>query len=272
MNIVALNALAETNRLRILELLRERPHTVGEIANVLRLRQPQATKHLQMLEKAGLVLMYPQGQRRVYALQAEPLQEIYAWVGAFKPDWLNPPCMLHEYTDALKREEALAAGNSSWADGRSVTISRVLTASPAVLWRFWTEATAMKQWWSPEYLTTRRVESDPRPGGTLRVDMEQSDGSIHTADGHYTQLREPERLEFMMCPLDAAGKPLFESHNAVKFEAVDTTRTRLTQNIRLAASTSAAVRYIAGLEIGWNQTLDKLEHALAATKEGETRM
>ncbi len=270
MNITLLNALAEPNRLRIVELLREHPRSVGEIASLLDIRQPQATKHLQALEKAGLALTYAQGQRRIYALQAKPLQELYAWVSRFKPNWLNPPDKLEEYIAAVEREQALAAENSSWADGRSVTITRTIAASRKTLWRFWTNATDMKHWWSPDYLTASYVESDPRPGGKLRVDMQNPDGTIHTAEGHYTQLQEPERLDFMMAPLEN-GRPVFESHDSVKFESIDETHTKLTLSIRLAASTAAGAPYIAGIEMGWGQTLDKLERALAADGS-ETRM
>lgn len=271
MNTALLNVLSEPNRLRIVELLRERPRSVGEIASLLDIRQPQATKHLQMLEKAGLALMYPQGQRRIYALQAKPLQELHAWVGAFKPNWLNPPDMLEEYVAAVKREQALAAENSSWADGRNVTITRTIAASRETLWSFWTNAANMKQWWSPEYLTTVYVESDPQPGGKIRVDMQDPDGTIHTAEGHYTELQKSERLDFMMSPLED-GRPVFESHDSVKFETIDEAHTKLTLSVRLAATTAAGASYIAALEMGWGQTLDKLERVLAAANGSETRM
>ena len=48
-------ALAEPNRRRILEFLGESPRSVGEVAGAVGLRQPTATKHLQALERAGLV-------------------------------------------------------------------------------------------------------------------------------------------------------------------------------------------------------------------------
>jgi DNA-binding transcriptional ArsR family regulator len=67
-----LSALAEPNRMRIVELLREGPCTVGEIARRLRLRQPQASKHLHVLNEAGLVEVTPVANQRVYRLQAEP--------------------------------------------------------------------------------------------------------------------------------------------------------------------------------------------------------
>jgi len=74
-----------------------------------------------------------------------------------------------------------------------------------------------------------------------------------------------------MSPLEN-GRPVFESHNSVKFEAIDKTHTRLTLSIRLAATTAAGASYIAGMEMGWNQTLDKLERAVTETDESETRM
>ena len=66
-------ALGDTARWRMVELLAERPRSVGELAELTGLRQPQTTKHLQTLARTGLVTVFPLGQRRVYALEAEPL-------------------------------------------------------------------------------------------------------------------------------------------------------------------------------------------------------
>ena len=71
-----LTALAEPNRLRIIDLLRAGPRPVGEIGAELRLRQPQTSKHLRVLRDAGLVVMRPDAQRRMYELQPEPLVEL----------------------------------------------------------------------------------------------------------------------------------------------------------------------------------------------------
>ena len=60
-------------RWRIVELLAERPRSVGELAELTGLRQPQTTKHLQTLARAGLVTVFPLGQRRVYAIETAPL-------------------------------------------------------------------------------------------------------------------------------------------------------------------------------------------------------
>jgi DNA-binding transcriptional ArsR family regulator len=79
-----LTALAEPNRLRIVELLRDRPRPVGEIAKRLRLRQPQVSKHLRVLSDAGLVDVRPVAQQRIYRLRSEPFNELDTWLETFR--------------------------------------------------------------------------------------------------------------------------------------------------------------------------------------------
>lgn len=80
----ALSALAEPTRLAIVELLRDGPLTVNEIAERLGLGQPQASKHLRTLHEAGIVEVHPIANRRVYKLQAEPFQALGAWADSFR--------------------------------------------------------------------------------------------------------------------------------------------------------------------------------------------
>ena len=79
-----LTALAEPNRLRIVELLRDKPRPVGEIAKRLRLRQPQVSKHLRVLSDAGLVDVRPVAQQRIYQLRSEPFNELDTWLETFR--------------------------------------------------------------------------------------------------------------------------------------------------------------------------------------------
>jgi DNA-binding transcriptional ArsR family regulator len=79
-----LTALAEPNRFRIVELLRDRPRPVGEIAERLRLRQPQVSKHLRVLSDAGLVDVRPVAQQRIYHLRSEPFNELDKWLEKFR--------------------------------------------------------------------------------------------------------------------------------------------------------------------------------------------
>ena len=81
---LTLAALAEPNRFRIVELLRDKPRPVGEIARRLRLRQPQVSKHLRVLSDAGLVEVRPVAQQRIYELRPEPFDELDSWLETFR--------------------------------------------------------------------------------------------------------------------------------------------------------------------------------------------
>jgi DNA-binding transcriptional ArsR family regulator len=79
--------LAEPARRRILDLLLERPRAVGELVDKLGLTQPGTSKHLRVLREAGLVVVRPEAQRRVYALNPEPLTELDAWLEPYRRLW-----------------------------------------------------------------------------------------------------------------------------------------------------------------------------------------
>ncbi|HVU04411.1 MAG TPA: metalloregulator ArsR/SmtB family transcription factor [Polyangiaceae bacterium] len=77
-------ALGQRNRFRIVEFLAAGPRTVNEIGEKLSLNQPQVSKHLGALKKAGLVQVEPRAQQRIYALRPEPLREMSAWLEKYR--------------------------------------------------------------------------------------------------------------------------------------------------------------------------------------------
>ena len=83
MHKAALSALAEPNRMRIVELLRDGPLTVGEIADRVGLRQPQASKHLKVLSDTGIVDVEADANRRIYRLRPEPFHALDTWLHSF---------------------------------------------------------------------------------------------------------------------------------------------------------------------------------------------
>ena len=79
--------LAEPNRRRVLDLLREQERTVGELVDALDMSQPAVSKHLRVLRDAGLVESRIDAQRRVYTLRPEPLTELDAWLAPYRKFW-----------------------------------------------------------------------------------------------------------------------------------------------------------------------------------------
>jgi DNA-binding transcriptional ArsR family regulator len=96
--------LAEPARRRILDLLLERPRAVGELVEKLGLTQPGTSKHLRVLREAGLVVVRPQAQKRVYALNPEPLAELDEWLEPYRRLW-------EDRLDALERHLDATAGH-----------------------------------------------------------------------------------------------------------------------------------------------------------------
>lgn len=112
MNTTTLSALAEPNRLHIVELLRDGPRQVGEIADRLWLRQPQVSKHLRVLSEAGLVEVEPIANRRIYKLRAEPLRELDDWLATFRHVMEERFDRLDDYLQQLQNAEKKIGGDA----------------------------------------------------------------------------------------------------------------------------------------------------------------
>ena len=101
------SALAEPNRLAIVELLRRGPQPVGAIGVRLHLYQAQVSKHLRVLRDAGLVEVHPRAQQRVYALRREPLHDLDVWLERFRALWDERLSNMERYLTEKPDDDAL---------------------------------------------------------------------------------------------------------------------------------------------------------------------
>jgi DNA-binding transcriptional ArsR family regulator len=97
---MAYAALAEPHRREILDLLRERQRSVGELVERLRLSQPGVSKHLRVLREAGLVDVQIDGRFRLYGLRAEPLAEVDRWLEPYRAHWSGRLDALERHLEA----------------------------------------------------------------------------------------------------------------------------------------------------------------------------
>ncbi|MFC8846806.1 MULTISPECIES: ArsR/SmtB family transcription factor [unclassified Micromonospora] len=109
----AFDVLGEPVRRRILELLAEGERSAGSVCEVIRaefgISQPAVSQHLRVLRDSGFATVRPQGARRLYAVNPEPLREVDDWLGHFRRFWTPP---LHALSTELargRRERRLAA-------------------------------------------------------------------------------------------------------------------------------------------------------------------
>jgi DNA-binding transcriptional ArsR family regulator len=100
----ALRAIAEPRRRRILELVRERELSAGEIASQFEITRPAISQHLGVLKEAGLVDERRNGTRRLYRARPQGLAELKTFLDAF---W---DARLEALQREAEREEARKRG------------------------------------------------------------------------------------------------------------------------------------------------------------------
>jgi DNA-binding transcriptional ArsR family regulator len=100
----ALQALSDENRRTMLEALTGGPATAGELAALLPIARPGASRHLRVLREAGLVEVRQEAQRRVYSLRPQPLAEVDEWLGRYRALWEQRLDALHTEVARGKRE------------------------------------------------------------------------------------------------------------------------------------------------------------------------
>jgi DNA-binding transcriptional ArsR family regulator len=84
---VVFSALADPTRRAILARLADGPATVNDIAEPFDLTLPAISKHLKVLERAGLISRGRQAQWRPCRLEAEPLREATEWMNRYRQFW-----------------------------------------------------------------------------------------------------------------------------------------------------------------------------------------
>lgn len=97
-------AISDPTRRRIIGLLAERELSAGALAENFRMSAPAVSQHLKALKEARLVAVRVEGQRRIYSLNAQGLNEIEGWLKTIRDFWKGR-------LDAL--EEALKQGDQA---------------------------------------------------------------------------------------------------------------------------------------------------------------
>jgi len=154
-----------------------------------------------------------------------------------------------------------AAQNKVLAE-RQITITRVFDAPRALVFKAWTDAAILAQWWGPKGFTNPVCEIDARVGGAIRIHMRSPDGAVYPMKGEIREIVPPERLVFTNNALDGDGNRVTEGLTTVTFTD-EGGKTKLTLHTRGAAVVEIAVKYLQGMEYGWTQSIDKLQALLA---------
>ncbi|MCM0676306.1 metalloregulator ArsR/SmtB family transcription factor [Micromonospora phytophila] len=110
-------ALADPTRRAILARLAAGEATVTELAAPFAMSQPAISKHLKVLERAGLVSRGRDAQRRPCRLEARPLREATAWLADYRDYWAESYQRLDALLDELRAMDADDLGTPTAGDG-----------------------------------------------------------------------------------------------------------------------------------------------------------
>lgn len=99
------SALADPTRRQILARLASGQLSVTQLAEPFKMTQPAVSKHLKVLERAGLIVRAREAQWRPAKLQPRPLQEISDWVEQYRTIWEDSLDSLGDYLKAMPMEK-----------------------------------------------------------------------------------------------------------------------------------------------------------------------
>jgi uncharacterized protein YndB with AHSA1/START domain len=140
---------------------------------------------------------------------------------------------------------------------QEMSLTRRVGAPVDVVFRAWTDAKQLAEWWGPKGFTNPVCEADARVGGAIRIHMRAPDGTVYPMTGRFVEIDRPHRLVFVTAALDGEGKAMFEILNTVTFSAI-AGGTEIALVAQVTSTTPAAPQYLAGMSQGWGQTLDRL--------------
>jgi len=99
------SALADPTRRRMLEDLSRGDLCVTELARPYSMSLPAVSKHLRVLEKAGLIRRRRSGRVHHLKLEAEPMKQANAWIEEYRKFWEGSLDRLEEYLQQLQKED-----------------------------------------------------------------------------------------------------------------------------------------------------------------------
>jgi len=138
-------------------------------------------------------------------------------------------------------------------------ISRTFHARRETVFKAWSTADHVKNWFSPATYTVPDATVDMRVGGTFDVCMLSPSGEKHWTRSTFVEVTPHSRLVIDMHATDLQGRPLFRAYTEVTFtDALGGTRIDVVQTYTFV-DPSMAAPMVAGAPEGWRTTLDKLE-------------
>jgi len=99
------SALSDPTRRWLIEKLSEREHTVSELAEPLEMSLPAVSKHLRILENAGLMKRRREGRTHHLNLEVQPMQKAMKWIQFYRRFWEDSFDALEQHLNQMTESE-----------------------------------------------------------------------------------------------------------------------------------------------------------------------
>ncbi|MEV4255061.1 SRPBCC domain-containing protein [Spirillospora sp. NPDC049652] len=152
---------------------------------------------------------------------------------------------------------------------------RALAAVPGVVWRHLTDASLLARWWTPDALRVSELVFEARPGGRIvqeyrdAEDVDGTDIPAGRAEGTVEDVRPGERLVFRLVPELPGGGPAFTARIEMLLRPSGA-GTDLDVRFGVTDSAVESADFVAGIELGFGQSLDRLVATLATHPAGDS--
>ncbi|NAY92297.1 activator of HSP90 ATPase [Muricauda sp. JGD-17] len=147
--------------------------------------------------------------------------------------------------------------NKSNLDNRTITIQRTFDAPLALVWKAWTQAEHIAQWWSPKGIITKVVEHNFTVGGKWKYIMPMPNGQEFIAEGEYLEIEEHKRIVSL-----ANFKPMTEGVEIQAFFKANGDKTDFTFNVVHPTEAYKIQQEKMGIMNGWGSVFDRLDALL----------
>lgn len=154
----------------------------------------------------------------------------------------------------------MSCHNEMPTDSHELILDRILNAPRAKLWRLWTDASLMEQWFCPKPWYVSDAVVDPRPGGEFSTVMHGPDGEEFANVGVFLEVVEGRKLVFTDAFAPGwlpAGRPFMVAE--LTFEDAGEGRTRYVARARHWTEEARKEHEAMGFQEGWNTVADQLE-------------
>jgi DNA-binding transcriptional ArsR family regulator/uncharacterized protein YndB with AHSA1/START domain len=186
-------ALSDPGRRKILDYLKERPRTTGEICALFDVSRFAVMKHLTVLEESGLVVVRRSGRERWNHLNAVPLQQIYErWLRPYEAQWASSLLQLKQFVE-LKGDTMTMTEQTPGLQPMQIEQEISINATANRVFEALTNE--VQAWWGAPYLISENAKGlvlEPKLGGRFYEDWGDGQGGLW---GVVTQVRKNELLE-----------------------------------------------------------------------------